>query len=56
VIDEFMGHQTEAMRKRYRHLFPKNRRAAIECFSLLGSIGAAKAANTGQVGREGRTP
>jgi integrase len=34
VIDEFMGHQTEAMRKRYRHLFPKDRRAAIECFSF----------------------
>jgi integrase len=36
IIDEFMGHQTEAMRKRYRHLFPKNRRAAIESFSLAG--------------------
>ena len=34
IIDEFMGHQTEAMRKRYRHLFPKNRRSAIESFSL----------------------
>jgi integrase len=34
VIDEFMGHQTEAMRKRYRHLFPSSRRAAITCFSL----------------------
>ncbi|MCY2987997.1 MAG: site-specific integrase [Planctomycetota bacterium] len=34
IIDEFMGHQTEEMRKRYRHLFPKNRRSAIECFSL----------------------
>lgn len=34
VIDEFMGHQTEAMRKRYRHLFPKNRRSAIESFSF----------------------
>jgi len=30
VIDEFMGHQTEAMRKRYRHLFPQQRRKAIE--------------------------
>lgn len=30
VIDEFMGHTTEAMRKRYRHLFPSVRRAAIE--------------------------
>lgn len=34
VIDEWMGHQTEAMRKRYRHLFPKTRRSAIESFSL----------------------
>lgn len=34
IVDEFMGHQTEAMRKRYRHLFPKSRRAAIESFSL----------------------
>lgn len=34
VIDEWMGHQTEAMRKRYRHLFPKMRRSAIESFSL----------------------
>jgi len=31
-----MGHQTEAMRKRYRHLFPKDRRSAIESFSLAG--------------------
>ena len=23
VIDDWMGHQTEAMRRRYRHLFPK---------------------------------
>lgn len=35
VIDEFMGHQTEEMRKRYRHLFPKQRRSAIESFSLI---------------------
>jgi integrase len=34
VIDEWMGHQTEAMRKRYRHLFPKTRRSAIESFSF----------------------
>jgi integrase len=34
VIDEWMGHQTEAMRKRYRHIFPKSRRSAIESFSL----------------------
>lgn len=29
VIDEFMGHQTEEMRRRYRHLFPAIRQAAI---------------------------
>jgi len=34
VIDEFMGHTTEAMRRRYRHLFPAARRAAITSFSL----------------------
>jgi integrase len=34
VIDEFMGHQTEAIRKRYRHLFPTSRRLAVESFSL----------------------
>jgi integrase len=30
IIDEFMGHQTEAMRRRYRHLCPEQRRKAIE--------------------------
>jgi len=30
VIDEFMGHQTEAMRRRYRHLFPDQRQKAIQ--------------------------
>ncbi|QDS98151.1 site-specific integrase [Adhaeretor mobilis] len=35
VIDEFMGHQIEEMRRRYRHLFPAQRRAAIE--SIFGS-------------------
>lgn len=30
VIDEFVGHQTEAMRKRYRHFFPKAKQDAIE--------------------------
>jgi integrase len=34
IIDEFMGHQTEDMRKRYRHLLPKNRRSAIESISF----------------------
>ena len=40
IIDEFMGHQTEAMRMRYRHLFPKNRRSAIESFSLASPVAA----------------
>ena len=30
VIDEWVGHSTDSMRRRYRHLFPANRRAAIE--------------------------
>ena len=34
VIDEFMGHTTEAMRKRYRHLFPKAKRSAIETLAF----------------------
>lgn len=38
IIDEWMGHQTEAMRRRYRHLFPKNRRSAIESFSLKAAV------------------
>jgi integrase len=29
TIDDLMGHETEAMRKRYRHLFPEQRRSAI---------------------------
>lgn len=29
LIDEFVGHTTEAMRRRYRHLFPETKRAAI---------------------------
>lgn len=37
VIDEFMGHTTEAMRRRYRHLFPRDRRAAIEKLSFVRS-------------------
>jgi integrase len=40
VIDEWMGHQTEAMRRRYRHLFPKNRRSAIESFSFAAPAGS----------------
>jgi len=35
IINEWMGHSTEAMRRRYRHLFPSARRSAIETFSLV---------------------
>jgi integrase len=30
IIDDWMGHQTDEMRRRYRHLFPSQRRSAIE--------------------------
>jgi site-specific recombinase XerD len=30
VIDDLTGHQTEAMRTRYRHLFPEVKEDAIE--------------------------
>lgn len=35
IIDSWMGHQTEQMRKRYRHLYPGNKRSAMESFSLV---------------------
>ncbi len=34
IIDEFMGHTTQAMTLRYRHLFPNLRQLAIRTFSL----------------------
>ncbi|MBX9655586.1 site-specific integrase [bacterium] len=30
LIDEWLGHQTEQMSKRYRHLFPEKQRSAIQ--------------------------
>ena len=30
IIDEWMGHQTEEMRKRYRHLLPDQQQSAID--------------------------
>jgi integrase len=30
IIDEWMGHQTEEMVRRYRHLFPDQQRKAID--------------------------
>jgi integrase len=35
VIDELMGHTTVEMQRRYRHLFPDQRRAAV--LSVFGS-------------------
>lgn len=35
MIDEWAGHQTEAMRKRYRHLFPSQQRQALR--SVFGN-------------------
>jgi integrase len=37
IIDEWMGHQTDQMRRRYRHLFPDQQREAIE--SVFGRNG-----------------
>ncbi len=37
IIDEFMGHTTEEMRKRHRHHFPSRKREAIRVFSLRGN-------------------
>jgi integrase len=30
LIDEWLGHQTEQMSKRYRHLFPEKQRSALQ--------------------------
>lgn len=35
-IDELMGHQTEEMRLRYRHLFPEDKQRAVEVLSYNG--------------------
>ena len=43
IIDEFMGHQTDEMRRRYRHLFPAAKRSAIVCFSLLAPVTSSAA-------------
>lgn len=37
IIDEWMGHQTDEMRRRYRHLIPSDERLAIQCvFGMAG--------------------
>jgi integrase len=37
VIDEWTGHQTEDMRRRYRHLFPHQQQTAIRLVFGEGS-------------------
>ena len=39
LIDDFLGHQTEAMRRRYRHFFPHVRRQAIsQVFDIPNTV------------------
>ena len=33
IIDRWLGHQTEEMRRRYRHLFPEEKRQAMDAMS-----------------------
>jgi integrase len=37
VIDGWIGHSTDGMRRRYRHLFPSSRRTAIESLQFRSS-------------------
>jgi integrase len=39
TIDRWMGHQTQEQRDRYRHLFPRNRKRAIELLALSTRAG-----------------
>ena len=39
LIDAWMGHQTDEMGKRYRHLFPNQEQAAILSVFSLASLG-----------------
>ena len=34
IIDHFMGHQTEEMRRRYQHLFPDKKESAITALQI----------------------
>lgn len=36
IIDRWMGHQTEAMRRRYQHLFPSDQATAIRTLTEVG--------------------
>jgi len=40
MIDEWVGHQTDEMRRRYRHLFPDQQLKAIQ--TVFGATGAGK--------------
>ena len=46
IIDEWVGPQSEAMRKWHRHLIPKDRRTATQFFSFDRDIHDDKAAAT----------
>jgi integrase len=39
-IDDVMGHGTEEMGRRYRHLFPEDKRRAVECLSFAADKSA----------------
>lgn len=40
IIDEWMGHQTDEMKHRYRHLFPEQQHAAIASVFGEASVGS----------------
>jgi site-specific recombinase XerD len=53
VIDELMGHSTEAMRKRYRHLFLDQRRTAVHALFGAPATGGTVVAPPAIVSRFG---
>lgn len=54
VVDQLMGHQTEAMRKRYRHLFPEQRLDAVR--KLFGHAPPTAGSPTTPAGYGGTAP
>jgi len=50
LIDALMGHQTPQMTKRYQHLFPESRRAAVDVLSFDAQVSQhmANPRNSGQ--------
>jgi len=50
-IDRILGHQTEEMRRRYRHLFPRGASRAIAALLPAGTATAAGGGPTGAAGR-----